>query len=169
MPAIRTSFFGILLAWQALGYGFGIEPSNYFKVIEVPNEEFQRTAPPFPNASTLSDRGSVSAKRFNDVAKPSHFENVAHQLTDLVRGRRGQLAVDFKIVLPDDEQLVMPVQKLLEYSLNPAHTKGKHKARLFSDLLGIDGSHWRYLAYQIVDSFAHAQLERTCVRVYLAG
>ena len=65
--------------------------------------------------------------------------------------------------MPDDEQLNVPVKKLLGYSLNPDHTKGRHKARLFSDLLGIDGSHWRYLAYQLVDSLAHAQLEHTRV------
>lgn len=144
-------------------YEFGSEPSNYFKVIELPYEEFQRTAPPFPAASSLSGRGTVSAKRFSEVTKPSHFEKVAHQLTDLACGRRGQLAVDLRIVVPDDKQLDVPVKKLLGYSLNPDHTTGRHKARLFSDLLGIDGSHWRYLAYQLVDSLAHAQLERTRV------
>lgn len=144
-------------------YEFGSEPTNYFEVIELPYEEFQRTAPPFPTASTLSDRGAISAKRFSEVTKPNHFEKVAHELTDLARGRRGQLAVDLRIVVPDDEQLDVPVKKLLEYSLNLDHTTGRHKARLFSDLLGIDGSSWRYLAYQLVDSLANAQLERTRV------
>jgi hypothetical protein len=144
-------------------YEFGSEPTNYFEVIELPYEQFQRTAPPYPTASTLSDRGAVSAKRFREVTKPNHFEKVAHQLSDLARHRSGEFAVDLRIEVPDDEQIYVPVEKLLEYSLNPNHTTGRHKARLFSDLLGIDGRQWRYLAYQLVDSLAHAQLERTRV------
>lgn len=144
-------------------YEFGREPTEYFEVLELPYSEFQRAAPPFPTAGTLSERGTVSAKRLNEVTKPSHFERVAHDLQDLGRGRGNKLAVDLKIVLPHDEQLDVPVTKLLGYSLNPDHATGRHKARLFSDLLGIDASHWRYLAYQLVDGLAQGHLERTRV------
>lgn len=142
---------------------FGSEPSRYFNVIELPFDEFQRTAPPFPTASTLSDRGAVSAKRYSEVTKSSHFENVAHKLGNLAHSPRCQIAVDLKIALPDDEQLDVPVQKLLGYALNPNHAKGRHKAQLFSELLEIHGSQWRYLAYQLVDQVANAQLERARV------
>lgn len=144
-------------------YAFGRAPSSYFTVIELPFEEYQRTAPPFPAAGVLSERGAASAKRFSEVSKSSHFEHVAHHLTGLARSSTSQLSVDLKIVLPDDEQLDVPVQKLLGYALNRNHATGRHKAQLFSDLLEIDGSQWRYLAYQLVDQIANAQLERARV------
>ena len=140
-------------------YNFGIDPSNHFEVIELSHNDYQRTAPPFPNAGRPSERGAISATRFNEVTKPSHFEQVAEQLGSLPFNRENKFGVDLKIVLPDDEQLEIPAKKLLEYALNPEHVVGRHKARLFRDLLGIDRSSWRYLAYQLVDGLTNAQLE----------
>ena len=40
--------------------------------------------------------------------------------------------------LPNAEAAVVDIVKLREYSLNPDHPKGKHKARVFLAALGID-------------------------------
>lgn len=150
--------------WTGEGvHEFGSDPTRCFDLVELPYDDFQRTAPPFPTVNTLSDRGAASARRLAEVTRASHFEKVANELAHAARGRSDQRAVDVRVVLPDDQQLDVPVTKLLGYSLNADHPSGRHKARLFSELLGIDAKHWRYLAYQLVDGLAQAQLDRTRV------
>ena len=39
--------------------------------------------------------------------------------------------------LPNAERAVVKLEKLTEYSLNPAHGKGGHKAHVFASALGI--------------------------------
>lgn len=38
--------------------------------------------------------------------------------------------------LPNAERAVVDIEKLRDYSLNPNHPEGKHKARIFAALLG---------------------------------
>lgn len=40
--------------------------------------------------------------------------------------------------IPNAERAVVDIRKLREYCLNPQHSRGKHKARLFTSLLGMD-------------------------------
>ena len=40
--------------------------------------------------------------------------------------------------IPNAERAVVDIRKLRDYCLNPQHDKGKHKARLFTSLLGMD-------------------------------
>jgi hypothetical protein len=39
--------------------------------------------------------------------------------------------------LPNGEKAIVDIAKLRDYSLNPAHPSGKHKARQFKEKLGI--------------------------------
>jgi hypothetical protein len=39
--------------------------------------------------------------------------------------------------LPNGEYAVIPMEKLTGYCLNPNHSTGKHKARVFASVLGI--------------------------------
>jgi hypothetical protein len=39
--------------------------------------------------------------------------------------------------LPNGDRAIIPIEKLLGYCLNPEHSKGKHKARVFKSALGI--------------------------------
>lgn len=39
--------------------------------------------------------------------------------------------------LPNGHQANIPIEKLVGYCLNPNHTSGKHKARVFASVLGI--------------------------------
>ena len=39
--------------------------------------------------------------------------------------------------LPNAEKAVVDIEKLRDYSLNPDHPEGKHKARVFQERLGI--------------------------------
>ena len=40
--------------------------------------------------------------------------------------------------LPNAEDAVVDIVKIQDYCLNPDHSKGKHKARVFLKALGID-------------------------------
>ena len=42
------------------------------------------------------------------------------------------------MTLPNAEIAVVDIVKIRDYSLNPDHSKGKHKARVFLKALGID-------------------------------
>jgi hypothetical protein len=39
--------------------------------------------------------------------------------------------------LPNGQQAIVPLEKLLDYCLNPEHPRGQHKARVFAAALGI--------------------------------
>jgi hypothetical protein len=41
------------------------------------------------------------------------------------------------VIIPNANQAIVDIRKLREYSLNPTHRVGKHKARLFATLLGM--------------------------------
>lgn len=46
--------------------------------------------------------------------------------------------------LPNGERAVVEIEKLREYSLNPLHPRGRHKARVFQSALGLTlaDAHW---------------------------
>jgi uncharacterized protein DUF6883 len=39
--------------------------------------------------------------------------------------------------LPNGDQAIVSIDKLLDYCLNPDHPRGRHKARVFAAVLGI--------------------------------
>lgn len=41
------------------------------------------------------------------------------------------------MLIPNAENAIVDIRKLRDYCLNPNHDDGKHKARLFSSMLGI--------------------------------
>lgn len=53
--------------------------------------------------------------------------------------------------LPGCEDAWIPEGKLKDYALSPEDPKGKHKARVFSSVLGIEQEDWQYLREQILE------------------
>jgi len=47
--------------------------------------------------------------------------------------------------LPNPHKAIVEIEKLLNYSLNPNHPVGKHKARVFRAALGITMEHAEWL------------------------
>jgi hypothetical protein len=60
--------------------------------------------------------------------------------------------------LSDVSEAEVAKSRLLGYSLNTAHHDGRHKAALFSALLGIEAADWRFLAAQLVAGLSVADL-----------
>jgi hypothetical protein len=55
--------------------------------------------------------------------------------------------------LPNADKAVIPIEKLRDYSLDPAHPLGKHKARVFRSALGFtqpDAPHLQELIRQAI-------------------
>jgi hypothetical protein len=53
--------------------------------------------------------------------------------------------------LPNYQNASIPRSKLEDYALNPAHTDGQHKARLFRSILGFERHDWELLSNAIRD------------------
>jgi hypothetical protein len=65
-------------------------------------------------------------------------------------------------LIPNAGNAVVDVRKLRDYCLNPEHEQGKHKARLFSSILGMTADHaeaLRQILLEVVKTHS-AQLRR---------
>ena len=58
-------------------------------------------------------------------------------------------------VLPNYQKAIIPRGKLEGYALNPAHTDGQHKARLFKSILGFEKADWQKLEKIILDELPY--------------
>jgi hypothetical protein len=66
------------------------------------------------------------------------------------------------MLIPNAENAIVDIRKLRDYSLNPEHKDGKHKARLFAAILGMtadDAEELRQVLLEIV-KLHEAQLGR---------
>lgn len=130
-------------------YDFGETPERFFKVQELTYFDFLSAAPNFPKFQALSNRAAQSIHRLNAATKPSHFDRIASRILREIQSGSMLHPIDFKVIPPEEEQLKIPVEKLLNYALNTKHEVGQHKAKLFADKLGIVADNWRFLAYQL--------------------
>ncbi|MEG4803743.1 hypothetical protein QUB63_23525 [Microcoleus sp. ARI1-B5] len=66
------------------------------------------------------------------------------------------------MLIPNPEHAVVDIRKLRDYCLNPEHDDGKHKARLFSSILGMtpdNAEELRQILLEVIQSH-EAQLGR---------
>jgi hypothetical protein len=61
-----------------------------------------------------------------------------------------------ELFLPRAEIAEIPEEKLRDYALDPGHTTGSHKARLFTSVLAIDRSDWTYLRDQVLEQLPNS-------------
>lgn len=57
------------------------------------------------------------------------------------------------MLIPNAENAVVDIRKLRDYCLNPEHDEGKHKARLFSSILGMradDAEELRQILLEVI-------------------
>ncbi len=67
--------------------------------------------------------------------------------------------------LPNADRAVVDIAKLVDYSLNPNHPEGKHKARTFEEKLGIGQDDAEFLRQSIQEAISEIGCGRTEVRV----
>jgi hypothetical protein len=99
--------------------------------------------------SADSARGAAVHAHLARLMAHTPMERVAHALA----ADPAQLPVETKRFssrpIPGADDVVIPEAKLRGYALNLDHKDGKHKARLFRDVLNICADDWRYLAQQL--------------------
>jgi Domain of unknown function (DUF6883) len=61
--------------------------------------------------------------------------------------------------LPDGDKAIIDQRKIIDYSLSPHHDDGKHKARLFQDVLGLTRDH----ATVLLDALKEAAVDGEAV------
>ncbi|MBM3746010.1 MAG: hypothetical protein FJW34_09440 [Acidobacteria bacterium] len=59
--------------------------------------------------------------------------------------------------LPGGEHAIVDIRKLQDYCLNPLHPRGRHKARVFSSVLGLTQADAADLRRQLLDAGSHLE------------
>jgi hypothetical protein len=60
--------------------------------------------------------------------------------------------------LPNGDRAIIPIAKLTGYCLNPNHTKGKHKAKVFKSALGITADNVELLIHLIQQAAVQGEI-----------
>ena len=160
LPAYYRFQEGIL---QVLDDSYGEEEDLPHWAIDLPFKALQASRVPamvIPQDG-LSDRGKQSVQLISTRGQPAHAEKVLLALLDKWDKDRSSNAEEVVRFEASEKGLpVVDVRKLTEYALNDEHPGGKHKARLFRDLLGITKDDWQFLAEQLVAGLQEAMVER---------
>ncbi|EOT1738383.1 TPA: hypothetical protein RSS14_002824 [Klebsiella pneumoniae] len=139
--------------------GFGSEGQSIIPIVYLPFIEYTEQAPSFPSRSNLSEQLEKLPNKLQTVMQDNHSERIAKELLSTFTSESETLfKIEFATQASDDDYLKVPVEKLINYALNMEHEKGKHKAFLFYQHLGIDSSQWRYLAYQLINESNGARI-----------
>ena len=69
-------------------------------------------------------------------------------------------------VLPNLGQAVIPIEKLRDYSLNPKHPYGKHKAKVFESVLGIKAEEAHWLSSEILAQLSNFEAKPGKIDAY---
>jgi hypothetical protein len=59
------------------------------------------------------------------------------------------------MLIPNAKQAIIDLDKLTSYCLNSEHTKGKHKARLFTSILGLrsqDAPELKEILHKVIET-----------------
>jgi|SRR5271170_1578131 len=63
-------------------------------------------------------------------------------------------------MLPNGDQAVLDLRKLVDYCLSPAHSRGRHKARVFRESLGMGQAEAGELRAVLLYAAAHGSATR---------
>jgi len=161
-----TMFRSLTILDESLN-SFGSESQSTIPIVELPYVEYEAQAPVFPSTKNLAKKHESELSKLQVVMRNSHSEELAKKLLSKYSSiDQVKFEIKFKALTLDQEHLKIPVEKLLKYILNNEHKEGKHKAYLFQQLLGINSSQWRYLAYQLINESNRAEILQLEVTQY---
>lgn len=130
-----------------------------YRVLEA--EEYHQLVPALNYSTVVSERGRLSLERMQG-SLTTHRKRVADALV-----KYRDVPRDYRFVLKSTDwtepDFAVDEAKFTKYLLDPEHPTGGPKARFFTETLGIAPSDWRYLADQLVQGAALAELYRVQV------
>jgi hypothetical protein len=59
--------------------------------------------------------------------------------------------------LPNAAEAILEIRKLADYCLSPLHPRGRHKARVFRDALGLNQDDAEWLRAALLDGLRHGE------------
>jgi len=65
--------------------------------------------------------------------------------------------------LPYANHAIIDIVKIKDYCLNPEHPRGKHKARVFKDSLGLTLENTESLIAKIKNQISKAECKKRCI------
>jgi hypothetical protein len=77
------------------------------------------------------------------------------------RADRYGAAVPEPLRLPRADEAAVPREKLAGYALDPSHSRGRHKARVFASALAVHTKDWRFLRDQILAALPSSPVRTT--------
>lgn len=138
----------------------------------VADGELEALKPPVRDPPVYSDRGQVSADRYDGKRRYTVHDRVLLALSRAWEQTRDAPAFSF-VSLPESNAAVLeadlPEAKFVRYLLNPEHADGRGKAKFFSDELSIGAGDWRYLAAQLYAGLKKADLDKLKVKAWDDG
>lgn len=119
--------------------------NNFIPKIEIPEN--------------VSERGEVFLNIYRQE-KLNHSSEIASNLLEKYLltnelNKEFTYNVDEKFTF---KNIIIRKSKLTEYALNKEHPDGRHKAKLFEDLLGITSKDWKYLSSQIIEGLLQGKV-----------
>jgi hypothetical protein len=132
-------------------------------------EEFELLKPAIPRLLGISDRGRLSAERYEGKRTYTIEERVIQSLAQL--RDTGKTPFAFKSSQNANALLEadLPEAKFIRYLLNPDHKDGAGKAKFFHEVLGIDAADWRYLAAQFYEGLRRSSLSDLKIKTWDGG
>jgi Domain of unknown function (DUF6883) len=118
-----------------------------------------------------SARGLISLQRYSGKRTFSLQERVTSAF--VYRKHSGKVQTPYEFSVADNPsnplEAELPEAKFVNYLLDDTHPKGGSKAKFFADALGIERKDWRYLAAQLHDGLARAELVEVGVKGWQEG
>lgn len=155
-------------AWtRSVDEGETVAPSWTSKVglrlVEVvSNSELARIPPLVPIPVELSENGKRTSQMLMDPMEATPGTILLREIVTMadVTEEPEYEALKLSTTKMPLLKAEVPEAKLTKYSLSFDHPKGRHKAHLFKELLGIEAKDWRYLAAQLLRGLNGAKIER---------
>lgn len=150
--------------WGEEFISFGSRDKKIIPIKALPYSEYVSLAPIFPKITNKQIAPDIKPSKLQLAMQNNHSEQIAEKL--LSKYNSDKFSVEFTALTADQEHLKIHIKKLLNYLLDIEHEKGKDKARFFHEVLGIDASQWRYLAYQLINEANRAEILELEVTTY---
>lgn len=123
--------------------------ASWTKDLDFDSVELTSATPEYLPGEPMSAMGVASTKLLKTRARPQHAESVLMALRERLDTAEGSAAVAVAFGKQEFGNPRVDVSKTRDYCLNVEHEKGKHKALLFRELLGITSANWYVLAEQL--------------------